>query len=69
MLDGHHYLGSSSLCGAQIKYVIWCEGVGYIGALAFSSASWSLKARDDYVGWNKEAHAFSNDRAIQQFSL
>jgi hypothetical protein len=55
LLDRYHYLGSASLCGAQIRYVIKSSKYGYLGALAFNSASWALKARDEYIKWSEAA--------------
>jgi hypothetical protein len=55
LLDEHHYLGSGPLCGAQLKYVIKSEIAGYIGALAFSSASYAMNTRDDDIGWSENA--------------
>jgi hypothetical protein len=55
LLDQYHYLGSGSLCGAQIRYLVKSSIYGYLGALAFSSASWALKARDNYIGWTEGA--------------
>ncbi|NCO51324.1 MAG: IS4 family transposase [Deltaproteobacteria bacterium] len=54
LLEKHHYLGNGNLCGAQIRYLVK-SSCGYLGALAFSSASWSLKDRDDYIGWKEGA--------------
>jgi len=51
LLDEHHYLGSGTLAGAQIRYVIKSARYGYLGALAFSSATWALRERDEYIGW------------------
>jgi len=63
LLDRHHYLGSGPLCGAQIRYLV--EGSsGYLGALAFSSASWALKCRDEYIGWTEGARRAHLDRVI-----
>jgi hypothetical protein len=55
LLDTYHYLGSGPLCGAQIRYLIHSSYFGYIGALAFSSAAWALKTRDDFIGWTEAA--------------
>ena len=55
LLDQYHYLGSGPLCGAQIRYVVKSCRYGYLGALAFSSASWALQCRDHYIGWTEEA--------------
>ncbi len=64
LLDRYHYLGSGPLCGAQIRYVIKSLNHGYLGALAFSSASWALKARDDYIGWSETARRANLDRLV-----
>lgn len=55
LMDRCHYLGSGPICGAQIRYVIKSSRYGYVGALAFSSASWALKDRDNYIGWTESA--------------
>lgn len=55
LLDRYHYLASGPLCGAQIRYLVKSSIYGYLGALAFSSASWALKARDEYIGWTEAA--------------
>lgn len=55
LLDTYHYLGSGPLCGAQIRYLIRSSHFGYIGAMAFSSAAWALKARDHFIGWTAAA--------------
>jgi len=70
LLDRYHYLGSGPLCGAQIRYVVKSSSHGYLGALAFSSASWALKDRDNYIGWTEGARRanlcrlVSNDRFL-----
>jgi hypothetical protein len=70
LLDRYHYLGSGPLCGAQMRYAVKSSTQGYLGALAFSSASWALKARDDYIGWTEGARRanlhrlVSNDRFL-----
>lgn len=55
LLDRYHYLGSGPLCGAQIRYIVKSSIHGYVGALAFSSASWALRSRDQYIGWTEGA--------------
>jgi hypothetical protein len=52
--ERYHYLGNGNLCGAQIRYLVK-SSAGYLGALAFSAASWSLKDRDNYIGWQEGA--------------
>jgi hypothetical protein len=55
MMGTHHYLGSKPLCGAQIRYLVKSSTHGYLGALAFSSAAFALKARDHHIGWSEHA--------------
>jgi hypothetical protein len=55
LLDSYHYLGSGPLCGAQIRYLIHSSQCGYLGAVAFSSAAWALKERDEFIGWTEAA--------------
>lgn len=55
LLEKYHYLGPGRLCGAQVRYIVESETYGVIGALAFSSGTWALKARDQYIGWDEHA--------------
>ena len=64
LLDQYHYLGSGPLCGAQIRYVVKSSKHGYLGALAFSSASWALKCRDQYIGWTEGARRANLHRLV-----
>ena len=63
LMERHHYIGNGNLCGAQIRYLVKSSH-GYIGALAFSSASWSLKDRDAYIGWTEDARRANLNRVI-----
>jgi len=64
LLDRYHYLGSGALCGAQIRYVVKSSKHGYLGALAFSSASWALKKRDQFIGWTEAARRANLHRLV-----
>ncbi len=70
LMDRYHYLGSGPLCGAQIRYIVKSSEYGYLGAMAFSSASWALKKRDEHIGWTEGArrenlaHLVGNDRFL-----
>ena len=66
LLDRHHYLGSSLLCGAQIRYVVRSSTHGCLGALAFSGAAWALKARDKYIGWTEAARRANLPLVVQK---
>src|SRR5437899_4854070 len=53
-MDRYHYLGPGPLCGAQRRYLIGSDKHGWIGALSFSGAAWSVRARDQWIGWGRE---------------
>ena len=64
MLKLYHNLGPGPLCGAQIRYIVRSAGYGYIGALAFTSATWSLRDRDQYIGWSKAARRKNLEKVV-----
>jgi hypothetical protein len=54
IVQKYHYLKSTKLCGAQQRYLIKCDK-GWLGALSFSAAAWSLSSRDQFIGWDKQS--------------
>jgi hypothetical protein len=64
LMDRFHYLGSGPLCGAQMRYLIFSEKVGFIGGISFSSAAWRLEARDRWIGWDDEARKKHLDKVL-----
>lgn len=64
MMGRHHYLGSGSLCGHQMKYMIESERYGYLGGFAFSSAAWRLEARDSWVGWDDKIRSVNLNKVV-----
>ena len=56
LMERYHYLGGGPLCGAQIRYLIRSDNVGWLGALSFSAPTWRLRARDTWIGWSDRAH-------------
>lgn len=54
LIGRYHYLGYTPLAGAQIRYLIYTESGTLLGAIGFSSAAWTLRSRDELIGWNKE---------------
>jgi len=64
LMDRFHYLGKGPLCGAQIRYLVTCEEYGELGALAFSAATWRLKARDKHIGWSEAARHTNLQRVV-----
>jgi len=55
LMEEYHYLGGGPLCGAQLRYLIWSAGYGWLGGLSFSAATWRLKDRDEWIGWREAA--------------
>jgi hypothetical protein len=55
LMEAHHYLGAGPLCGAQLRYLVRSEVHGWLGALAFSSATWRLNPREQWIGWSDRA--------------
>ena len=64
LMQRYHYLGGGPLCGAQIRYLVKSSQYGYIGALAFSSASFALLSRDNYIGWSEAARRANLNRVV-----
>jgi len=64
MMDTHHYLGRGPLCGAQIRYLIESSEYGYLGCLSFSSATWRLKKREDWIGWSESARRANLEKVV-----
>ncbi|WP_291994675.1 IS4 family transposase [Candidatus Accumulibacter sp. ACC003] len=64
LMERHHYLGDKPLCGAQLRYLIRSEHYGWLGGLAFTSASWALHKRDTYIGWEEAARRHNLHRIV-----
>ena len=64
LMDRYHYLGSGPLCGAQLRYLIRSERYGWLGGLAFSAAAWTLKARDEWIGWDEHGRRNNLQRVV-----
>lgn len=64
LLESYHYLGSGPLCGSQIRYLVESGEYGFIGGLAFTSASFVLKERDEYIGWSEAARRENLNKVV-----
>jgi hypothetical protein len=47
----HHELGDPHVHGCQMRYTIKGDGGRDLGCMLFSASSWSLSARDEWIGW------------------
>ena len=64
MFDRHHPLKSGPLCGAQQRYLIRSEQIGWLGGLSFSAAAWHLAARDKWIGWSPLARSQNLSKVV-----
>jgi len=64
LLRAHHPLGAGPLVGAQLRYLVHAETVGWVAALAFSAPAWQLRARDEWIGWDARARVCNLGRVI-----
>ena len=46
-----HRLGDPNAFGNQIRYTVRTEDGRDLGCMLFSASSWSLKLRDEWIGW------------------
>jgi len=49
----YHYLGYTSLPGAQMRYLVTSEN-RLLALLSFSAAAWKTVPRDNFIGWKAE---------------
>jgi len=64
LMGAYHYLGAGPLCGAQTRYLVRCDRHGWLGALAFRSATLRLKKREEWIGWSERARRANLGRVI-----
>ncbi len=64
LMEHYHYLGAGPLCGAQIRYLIKSETLGWLGGFAFNSATLKLKSRDEWIGWDERARSENLERVV-----
>lgn len=51
-MSTYHRLGDPKVHGSQMRYTIKAEGGRDLGCMLFSASAWSLKPRDEWVGWS-----------------
>jgi hypothetical protein len=52
-IDRYHYLGYTTLPGAQLRYFVKDEDE-ILALLGFSAAAWKTAPRDSFVGWDSD---------------
>jgi len=50
-MSTYHRLGDPHVNGSRIRYTIKTEGGRDLGCMLFSASAWSLKPRDEWIGW------------------
>ena len=63
LIARHHYLGYTPLVGAQLRYLIRYRD-GVLGCLGFGAAAWKVAARDEWIGWEREARERNLSRVL-----
>ena len=57
LMNEHHYLGYKRPFGAHLRYMILDKDGRELGLLLFAASAWSLKDRDDFIGWQRKHRA------------
>lgn len=52
-IDQYHYLGFDRSVGENIKYLVKTNDHVTVACLMFSSSAWKCRARDEFVGWDR----------------
>ena len=50
----YHYLGYTTLVGAQMRYAVHARDGTPLAMLGFSTAAWTLAPRDRFIGWSRQ---------------
>ncbi len=64
MMGARHPLGWARPPGGQMRYWVRSERHGVLGGIGFGSATWQLRARDEWIGWSADARAANIRRVI-----
>ena len=52
LIHHYHYLRLPTLVGEHIKHIVFINSQ-VVACLAWSSAAWKVKARDQFIGWDE----------------
>ncbi len=64
MMAARHPQGWARPPGGQMRYWIRSERHGVLGGIGFGSATWRLRARDEWIGWSADARAANIGRVV-----
>ena len=62
----YHYLGYTTLVGAQMRYAVHDRNGWPVAMLGFSTAAWKLAPRDTFIGWTPETRQRNLPLVIDQ---
>jgi hypothetical protein len=65
LVHHYHYLGLPTLVGEHLRHLVFLNGQ-VVACLAWASAAWKLRAREQFIGWNestkrKNLHLIANN--------
>ena len=63
-MEAHHPLGWARPPGGQVRYWIRSGRHGVLGGIGFGSATWQLRARDEWIGWSADARSVTASARI-----
>jgi hypothetical protein len=52
LVHHYHYLGLPTLVGEHIRHLVFIDAQ-VVGCLAWASAAWKVKDRDQFIGWDE----------------
>ena len=60
----YHYLGYTTLVGAQMRYTVHAHDGTPLAMLGFSTAAWKLAPRDNFIGWSQQLREKNLPRVV-----
>ena len=52
LIHHYHYLGLSTLVGEHVRHIVFINDQ-VVACLAWASATWKVRARDEFIGWDE----------------
>ena len=60
----YHYLGYTTMVGAQMRYCVHAHDGTRLAMLGFSTAAWTLAPRDRFIGWSRQMREKNLPRVV-----